>query len=336
MNERATEKLEFLQSAGWGQAQRGHLAGDASARSYERLTRGTRSAVLMDSPPGPTDDTAEFLRIGAHLASLGLSPPQVLDARPDRGLLLLEDLGDGLFTTLLDEDPGLEGELYAAAIDVLLALQSAKSPAGLPDLSAKDWAEAAGFAPQFYASAITGQTPDTAAFTGLLTKVLQENAASKVLILRDYHAGNLLWLPGRKGIARVGLLDFQQGQMGHPTYDLVSLLQDARRDVSPKTEAAGIARFAAGQGLHPDEITAGYAAIAAQRALRIIGIFARLCLISGKPHYVALIPRVWAQLRRNLDHPTLSELRRECLAILPEPSPENLARITAKCATLSP
>lgn len=334
---RAEEKAAFLHRAGWGAAERSHLAGDASARSYERLRLGDRSAVLMDSPPGPADDTADFLRIGAHLAGLGLSPPRVLEAEPERGLLLLEDLGDALFTTVLAKDPALEPPLYAAAVDVLLALQEAPPPGGLPNLSAADWAEAAGFAPEFYAAAVTGTPPEAGRYTEALARTLEAHAdAAKVLILRDYHAGNLLWLPQRRGAARVGLLDFQQGQLGQPGYDLVSLLQDARRDVAPETEAAGLARFAAGKGLTVPDMAAGYAALGAQRALRIVGIFARLCTVSGKPGYVALIPRVWRQLTRNLSHPALAELRREVLALLPEPTEDTLNRITARCATPCP
>ncbi len=141
-------------------------------------------------------------------------------------------------------DPALEGRLYAAAIEVLLVLQARAAPTGRDDLTARDWAEAAAFAPQFYAAAITGSPPDTAAFTGLLAQAMTAHAdGPRVLILRDYHAANLLWLPERRGPARVGVLDFQQAQMGQPGYDLVSLLQDARRDVSPATEAAGRAQF---------------------------------------------------------------------------------------------
>ncbi len=111
------------------------------------------------------------------------------------------------------------------------------------------------------------------------------------MILRDYHAGNLLWLPDRKGVARVGVLDFQQAQLGQPPYDLVSLLQDARRDVLADTESAGLRRFSEALGLPSADLAPAYAALGAQRALRILGIFARLCLIGGKPGYVALIPR---------------------------------------------
>jgi hypothetical protein len=153
------------------------------------------------------------------------------------------------------------------------------------------------------------------------------------LILRDFHAENLLWLPGREGLARVGLLDFQLGQLGQPGYDLVSLLQDARRDVDPATEAAMTLRFASATRIEPDRVAAHYAVLGAQRALRIIGIFARLCLKDGKPGYLRLLPRVWGHLQRNLRHPALAELRRVCDALLPPPTPEILQRIERQCPT---
>ena len=248
------------------------------------------------------------------------------------GFLLLEDLGDALYTRVLQDEPEMERPLYEAAVDVLLAVQAAAMPGGVPDLTARDWAEAAGFAPDLYVGAIRGVRPDKAAFTEALTAALAQHAdAARVLILRDYHAGNLLWLPERRGVARVGVLDFQQAQGGQAGYDLVSLLQDARRDVNPATEAAGLARFAAGKGVAVGDLSAAYAALGAQRALRILGIFARLCLVAGKSGYVALIPRVWGQLQRNLAHPALAALRAECAALLPEPTAENLARIEVLC-----
>ena len=332
MTPREEEKRAFLARAGWGAADRSHLAGDASARSYERVRLGKKRAVLMDAPPEAGEGTADFLRIGAHLAGLGLSSPRVYEADEALGFLLLEDLGDALYTLVLQNDPGLERPLYDAAVDVLLAVQAAPMPGDVPDLSAQDWAMAAGFAPDWYVAAITDKRPDAARFTAELTAALADHAdAARVLILRDYHAGNLLWLPDRKGVARVGVLDFQQAQGGQAGYDLVSLLQDARRDVDLATEAAGVARFAAGKGLAAEDLGAAYAALGAQRALRIIGIFARLCLVAGKPAYVAMIPRVWAQLQRNLAHPALGALRAECLALLPEPTAENLARIEVQC-----
>jgi aminoglycoside/choline kinase family phosphotransferase len=322
----------FLDRAGWGKAARQFLAGDASDRSYDRLTRGAESAVLMDAPPGKGDDPADFIRIADHLRGIGLSAPAILARDLAQGFLLIEDLGDDLFARLIEADPARETALYAAATDALVHLQTQPAPTGLPDLSAADWAEAACFAPDWYAYAATGHRPDSAAFREVLTAAMRAHAdGPRVLILRDFHAENLLWLPDRGGVARVGLLDFQLAQMGQPGYDLVSLLQDARREVSAATEAEMIARFAAARGLPAQDFAAAYAVLGAQRALRILGIFARLCLVAGKGRYIAMIPRVWGHLRRNLSHPALAGLARVCHDILPEPTPELLERIAARC-----
>ncbi|RHZ96696.1 aminoglycoside phosphotransferase [Cereibacter sphaeroides] len=331
-SDRAAQAAAFLAQAGWGAAERRHLAGDASDRRYERLRRGAKTAVLMDAPPGKGDDPAAFVAIATHLGGLGLSPPAVLAQDLANGFLLLEDLGDGLFARLLERAGADEADLYAAATDVLVHLQRAPAPAGLPDLSAADWARAAAMAPDWYARAATGAAPDAARITTLLEEALLRHAdGPRVLILRDYHAENLLWLPDRAGLARVGLLDFQLAQMGQPGYDLVSLLQDARRDVPEPVERAMIARFAAATGAEPQAFGAAFAVLGAQRALRILGIFARLCLVAGKPGYVALIPRVWGQLWRNLRHPALAPLAEESRALLPEPAPAVLERIRAQC-----
>lgn len=332
MADRAAEIAEFLQQAGWGAADRRHLAGDASDRRYERLRLGAATAVLMDNPPGGADDPEAFARMARHLRGLGLSAPAMLATDLRRGLLLLEDLGDDLFARLLQTDPAREEIFYAAAVDVLLHLQAAPPPPGLPDLPARDWATAARFAPDWYAVAATGETPDADAFHAALEAALTAHAdGPRVLILRDYHAENLLWLPGRRGLAQVGLLDFQLGQLGQPGYDLVSLLQDARRDVRAETEAAMVARFAAARGHDPDAFGAQYATLGAQRALRILGVFARLALVVAKPQYLPLIPRVWGQLQRNLAHPALADLRCACEAILPAPTPAILEKIARQC-----
>jgi aminoglycoside/choline kinase family phosphotransferase len=332
MTDRAGSAARFLKSCGWGQAARSHLAGDASDRRYERLRLGAATAVLMDSPPGTADDPGAFVAMAAHLRRLGLSAPEVRASDLPAGFLLLEDLGDDLYARLLQADPSREADLYAPAVDVLCHLQAAPAPAGLPDLTAAEWSQAAELALDPYARAATGQAPDLAAFRAALTAALTAHAnGPRVLILRDYHAENLLWLPGRDGLRRVGLLDFQLGQMGQPGYDLVSLLQDARRDVSPETEAAMVARFVQATATDPDRFAAHYATLGAQRALRIIGIFARLGLVSGKPGYLRLIPCVWEQLQRNLAHPALADLRAICAEILPKPDPEALDRIRAQC-----
>lgn len=334
MADRVGEIADFLARFGWAAADHRHLAGDASDRRYERLRLGSATAVLMDNPPGGADDPVAFSTMARHLRALGLSAPAILAEDLQRGLLLLEDLGDDLYARLLVADPSREEALYAEAVDVLVHIQASAPPTGLPNLSAADWAGAAGFALEWYAFAATGKRPDPRDFHGVLTAALAECAdAPRVLILRDFHAENLLWLPGRDGLARVGLLDFQLGQLGQSGYDLVSLLQDARRDVSPATEGAMVARFANATGAEHGAFGSHYAALGAQRALRILGVFTRLALIAGKPQYLPLIPRVWGQLQGNLAHPALVGLREVCHRLLPAPTPEILQKIERQCQT---
>lgn len=332
MPDRRTLSQMFLQQAGWGAAKRAFLAGDASDRSYDRLWRGGETAVLMDAPPGKGDDPAVFLTIADHLRQLGLSAPMCLAQDLAHGFLLLEDFGDGVFARLVAAEPQAEPRLYEAAVDVLIRLQAAPPPSGLQNLSAADWAEAAAFALDWYRFAVTGDRVDSTAFRTLLTDLLQRHAdGPRVMILRDFHAENLLWLPGRAGVARVGLLDFQLAQLGQPGYDLVSMLQDARRDVSRETVTAAQMLFLALTGQEAARFRPAYAMLGAQRALRIIGIFARLCLVAGKTGYLSLIPRVWAQLQENLAQPELAPLRRLCNQLLPAPDLEVLRRIGEKC-----
>lgn len=337
MTARADQKLAFLQNIGWGDAQRAFLAGDASDRSYDRLWRDGTSVVLMDAPPGKGDDPADFIRIADHLRGIGLSAPRILEADLKAGFLLIEDLGDALFFNRLDKRPDLELGLYEGAVDVLLHLHRHAAPKGLQDMSAAQWAEAAAFALDWYAKGAGETVTETAReeFVGTLTDAMQRYAdGPRVMILRDYHAQNLIDLPERPGVARVGLLDFQLAQMAQPAYDLVSLIQDARRDVSAPVAKAMVARFAQGRGEGVDDLGPMIATLGAQRALRILGIFARLCMIGGKPGYLALIPRVWAQLQENLAHPALEKLKTLCDQTLP-PTSTVLDRIKDQCAMTS-
>lgn len=333
---RQAESAAFLARIGWAGAGRRFLAGDASAREYERVQLGAKKAVLMDAPPGCGDDVGAFHRIAAHLLSLGLSAPRIYALDEAAGFMLIEDLGDRIFARLIGDDPVLELPLCLAAAEALMVLQSAPAPRGLPDLTAEDWAASALFAPEFYARGATGVVPDARGFEEALRAALQTHAdGPRVLILRDFHAENLLWLPAREGVARVGLLDFQLGQLGQPEYDLVSLLQDARRDVSGATEAAVLEAFARARGRQVADIAPAYATLGALRALRILGIFARLNMLAGKDRYLAFLPRVWGQLMRNLAHPVLADLRAEVLAILPGPDEDVIERIRA-CRLPSP
>ena len=332
MAERDEIKAAFLAGAGWQLAERHFLAADSSMRSYERLRLRDKTAVLMDAPPEKDSETGQFVQIAHYLSHCGISAPRILAEDVPEGFLLLEDLGDDLFAQCISNDLYPEPLLYAAATDVLVHLQSQPPPTGLSNLSAAQWADAAAYALDWYRFAITGDRLGTDQFKAILTDHLQRFAdGPRVMVLRDYHAENLLWLPDRIGIGKVGVLDFQLAQMGQPGYDLVSLLQDARRDVAPEVETAMIRRFVTVKGCDESTYRLGYATLGAQRALRIIGIFARLCLAVGKPGYVAKIPRVWAQLQRNLQAPQLKSLADICSDLLPVPTAENLSVIESKC-----
>ena len=282
MTDRAARAAAFIARAGWADADRRFLAGDASPRRYDRLTRGAQTAVLMDAPPDKGEDVRPFVAMARHLRALGLSAPEVLAGDDANGFLLLEDLGDALFARLLEQDPAAEPALYTAAVEVLAALQSASPPPGLPDHTPAFMAEAACLSLIWYARAVTGTLQDAAPLQAAMAKAMETHCTkAPVLVLRDYHAENLLWLPRRQGLARVGLLDFQMGSMGQPEYDLISLLQDARRDVAPDLARAMIGHFARVTGADPATTETACAVLGAQRALRILGGFTRLCLLHG-------------------------------------------------------
>lgn len=333
MTDRKSLSDAFVARAGWGDATRRFLAGDASPRSYDRLTLGTQTAVLMDAPPERGEETGPFVRMARHLTQIGLSAPRIIAEDADHGFLLLEDLGDTLYARPLEREPSAEARLYHAAVEVLAHLQSAAPPADLPEHSPSFMAEATGLSVSWYAAAVTGTAPDPTPLIAAMAEAMARHCtAAPVLVLRDYHAENLLWLPERAGLARVGLLDFQMGSLGQPEYDLVSLLLDARRDVDPTLVLPLIHHFADLRGASREATEITCAVLAAQRNLRILGGFTRLSLHFGKPGYVRLIPRVWAHVQTSLAHPALASLR-EIAAALPEPTPEALQRIVDLCGT---
>lgn len=335
MHDRGAAIAAFLDAAGWGDARRAPLAGDASPRRYERLRRDGRTAVLMDADPATGEDVRPFLRIAAHLSAAGLSPPAVFAADEAAGLILLEDLGDDLYARVVARDPGAEPALYAAAVDVLAHLQAQPPPPGLAAYDAPAMGAAAALAAEWYAPAAAGTAPDPAHLAASVTEAVARLNSPAAIALRDYHAENLLWLPGRDGLRRVGLLDFQSAELAAAEYDLVSLVQDARRDVTAETAAAAARRFADRMGRPLAEVERALAVLGAQRALRILGVFARLCIRDGKPGYLRLMPRVWGQLQANLADPALAPLARVVAAALPPPEPAALDRIVARCAAPS-
>lgn len=325
---RAEAIAAFLDRAGWADAEQAPLAGDASNRRYLRLRKGSETAVLMDARPERGEDVRPFLAVTALLRARGLSAPEIRLADEATGLLLLEDLGDALYARQCAADPAAEGALYGAAVD-LLAEQAAPAPALAPYDAAVLKREARLAVDWYHAGLV--ETPGALgeALSAHLAEALAPVAACRaVLVLRDYHAENLLWLPGRRGHARVGLLDYQDALAGHPAYDLVSLLEDARRDTAPELRAAMLARYlAARPDVDEAAFRAAYAALGAQRNLKIIGIFARLARRDHKPRYLALIPRVWAHLMGDLAHPELSALKDLVRRHLPPPDSAALARL---------
>lgn len=327
---------QFIATTDWAGAVRKPLAGDASNRRYERLERGGETAVLMDAPREKGEDVRPFVRIARFLTAQGLSAPEILAQDEAHGFLLLEDLGDDLFARVIPRAPELEVPLYDAATDVLVALHRATPPEGLATYDTEVMLDMASLAYKWYLGPTLGEdTAAEAAFRQAFAPVLEaHDSATRVLIQRDYHAENLLWLPQREGSARVGLLDFQDAMTGHPAYDLVSVLQDARRDVPLEIEAQMIRRYVAATGTDDAAFRAAYAVLGVQRNLRILGVFGRLCLVNGKPHYIDFIPRVWAFIIRNLRHPDLAPVAAMILNDLPAPTPDILERLKEKCATL--
>ena len=287
----------FLAQAGWGGARRIPLAGDASSRRYERLADASRRAILMDAPP--PEDVAAFIRIADLLRGVGLSAPVVLASDPHAGLLLLEDFGDEVFARLMDEGAAPE-PLYDLAVDALIALHRRFAPSGsLPRYDVARFLDQLALYPDLFGG-------DRAAFLDAWRQPLETALAGpSSLLLRDYHAGNLMLLSDREGVARCGLLDFQDAGLGPCAYDLVSLLEDARRDLPEELKARCLARYRAACALDD----AALAALGAMRHVRVLAVFERLAR-AGKPGYLAHVPRVRRLLEAHLAEPALAAVRR--------------------------
>jgi aminoglycoside/choline kinase family phosphotransferase len=347
--ERDDAMHDFLAGSGWNSAALEPLPGDASTRRYLRVAQGGRSAMLMDQPQGaeapasPSDATAperhalgynavarlagadcgRFVAVAEYLRRRGLSTPEIFADDVVRGFVLMEDFGDNLYTDVLARG-GDETLLYRAAVDALARLHAEAAPAALaPDKSLYAYDEIALLAEidlmtEWFLPMARGraaQPEEVDAHRALWRQALNAlPAASQVFVHRDYHAQNLLWLPQRHGPARAGLIDFQDAVAGARSYDLVSLIEDARRDVAPDLREAMTRRYLdamAGQDMPHDEeaYRAEMAVMAAQRNAKIVGIFARLFKRDGKPRYLAYLPRVWGHLNRDLEHPALASLK---------------------------
>ncbi len=313
MTSRNTVIAAFLDAAGWGDVPRASLAGDASFRRYDRLRDSRRSAVLMDAPP-PQEDVRPFVRLTHHLRGLGYSAPTLLAVDETNGLLLLEDLGDDTYTRLLAQGHD-EAALYRLAVDLLAALHTHPDalPEALPAYSDEKLLAEAHLLVDWYMPAV-GRTVDDSvreSFTKVWEPLLPlARSVPDTLVLRDFHVDNLLLLP-REGLAACGVLDFQDAVVGPLTYDLVSLLEDARRDIAPALIHQMKERYWDTRGDSPmtrDDFDTSWAVLAAQRHAKVIGIFTRLCRRDGKPLYLRHIMRVWRLLEMACRHPALADL----------------------------
>lgn len=341
--------LDFLAGAGWGAADRRPLPGDASTRCYIRLHLDGRTAMLMDQPQNAETATApaaatpaqrralgynalarlagadcgRFIAAADYLRRCGLKAPEIHAADVSRGFLLIEDLGNDLYTDVLQNN-GDERGLYEAAIDALVALHELPAPAQLsPEKPLFAYDEAALLAEidlltEWFFPLALGRTADsseTGHHRALWSSALKHlDGGPSVFVHRDYHAQNLLWRGSLPGLARVGIIDFQDAVSGSPAYDVVSLLEDARRDVSPELGEAMTAHYlgrsrcgrSAADRAH---FRASAAVLAAQRNVKIAGIFARLAKRDSKPRYLAHLPRVWRYLERDLRHEALAPVK---------------------------
>ena len=341
---RAEQRRAFLNRAGWAAAVATPMTGDASTRSYERLVLDGRKAILMNAPaaaesaacpPEASPDERRklgynamarlagpnlnaFLAVAETARKSGLSAPEIFFADPATGFALIEDLGDDLYARAIPNGAD-EADLYGAAIDALLALRRAA-----PDAPATPGYRMLTYDPVAMEAEITlvldwywphvkgsaANDDQRAEHLAAWRPVLEKLAPPSLMVLRDYHAENLLWLPARDGFRRAGIIDFQDGLFGNPAYDLVSLLEDARRDVAPELAEAMIRRYAEGaarQGAFDEAaFRRDYAILGAQRNAKILGIFARLINRDSKPRYADFFPRVEAHFRNDLKHPDLA------------------------------
>ena len=362
--DRGAEARAFLGGAGWHDVEIFALPGDASTRRYYRVWRNGRSAMLMDqpqraeAPPCPPSATPEerlalgynalarlagancarFIATANFLRSRGLAAPEIYAADVAQGFVLLEDFGDDLYADVLKTGAD-EAALYCVATDVIARLHAEPAPQLLAghmplynyDLHA-ELAEVDLMTEWFLPHALgRSAAPDEVAEHRALWReaLATIRAPGSIFVHRDYHAQNLFWLPSRQGLARVGMIDFQDALAGRRSYDLISLLEDARRDVAPELARAMQHRYLAaanadGHAVDGETFAAELAVTAAQRNAKIAGIFARLANRDGKRRYLSFIPRVWGYLERDLSHPILARLRDWYDRAIPSPTRSGL------------
>lgn len=327
---------DFLEKNGYGQAVRTTLAGDASSRRYERLEMDNKRFILMDWPalPNENDDykakvflsksVTDFRDICAYLIRCGLSAPEIYAQDDAQGLLVLEDFGQHNFTETIDaKDPHLP-IFYHESIMALAALYHHADTEN-PQTNARQFSTPVRYDKaiilteiqkfiDWYMPSLEKTLPDSALVAweeiwGALVTKLEAMKVHDVMMLRDVHSPNLHWLDNRQSIRRVGFIDIQDGIAGHPAYDVVSLLQDARRDLPKDFEGRFKALYVTETGLDAGDFDTAYNIFGVQRNLRILGIFVWLSKVQGKSSYLQHIPRVNGYIKAGLAHAALADLR---------------------------
>lgn len=321
--ERLEEQLEFVEAHGWQDADLYPLPSDASNRQYTRLVREGESLLLMDAPPGK-EKLPEFVRISNHLLGIGLRAPKVIAADTKRGLALVEDFGADTFTQLLAAGHN-EQDLYLQAADVLAHLYRKREKAVAVDAPPYDYSillEEVGRFLLWFVPAARGHKVTAVeeklfidAWRSALAEIAEDRSA---FVFRDFHVDNLMVVSGGEGLSTCGLLDFQDALIGSPAYDMVSLLEDARRDVAPQTRGAVLTRyFKACTDVDEARFRDHMTLLGAQRHTKVAGLFVRLSVQDGKHMYLTHLPRVVALLKKSLASPLLAEVRSVFEEILP-------------------
>jgi hypothetical protein len=345
--DRDAARRRLLAQTGFAEAEHILLPGDASTRRYTRLILPGRSAMLMDAPPStesppcPVEADAEararlgwnalsrlaasrveaFAAVAGHLRGLGLSAPDILGLDAVHGFAVVEDLGERVFAAEVAAGAD-EPLLYRAAGEALAVAQSAAPAAELHGYGAR-WplltydSLALAVNADLFVEWLPALEPDIRFSAAAQARwlhmrddlIAQALAFPRVFTIRDYHAENLIWLPGREGVARVGLLDFQDAVLGWAGWDFMMLLQDARRDVGPAAQAAAVAGYLDRTGGQAAALHQEMAVLGALNSLRLLGLFARLVARDKKPRYASFMPRVWRTLNQNLRHPALAAAR---------------------------
>ncbi|MBN8827802.1 MAG: phosphotransferase [Sphingobacteriia bacterium] len=313
--DRAVLKEKFIKKQNLKLTKIENFPQDASFRSYSRLhLDDNKTLVIMDAPP-KFEDVRPFVYVSSILNNMGLSAPKVLDKDEENGFLLLEDFGDESFRKFLIKNPIEEEKLYFQAVDVLVEIYRSSITYNLEEYNYDKFLKEALVFAEYGLENFANNKQHLKSlqdeYKEIITDIfnLLPKSAKKILVHRDYHVDNLHYLPERNGIKAVGLIDFQDAVLGSPTYDLMSLIEDARRDVNPEIANKAISRFIKSINVDKDEFMYEYNIWAMQRNLKIVGVFNRKNLRDNNPNYLQFLPRVWGYLKNNLSQSHLAQMK---------------------------